>query len=601
MVRGTPPTLEERVDRAGRAVAPLLAGLVALGVTRSTMLPGLGFWDTGEFQAVAPTLGTAHPTGYPAFILLGWLASIVLGPVGEPAARMNALSGVLLAVAAGLTVVAVRQVAGRTLPALAAGVLLAVTPIPWQVGSFADPHMLHLALVAGILVLLLAWEQRRVAGDGTARDGIAGEQAADRWLVAAAGLYGVSLANHQLTLLLAPGIALLLLSVDRGILRRRRLVARCLVAMLGVAGLLYLELPLRASMGAPIVYGHPDTPIGFLFVVLGVQFAGDVAGPASDITAKGGELVGLVVRQFGVLAAALPVAFAVVALRRPRVALLTGTWAGVTVAFATVYHNAMIERYYLVPILCAVVWLGSATALAVDAVQARRLRASGNAAPAAFATADVGGAGGAGGAGGVAGAGLASGAPAGAGVASGAGGAPGTGATGGNAGGMPSLPVTATRGAASAQGRDWFAVRLAFVASAILLVPAVWAAPTTFAAVDQHADVSAGQWSRWALSTVDRDAVLLTWWSFSTPLWYRQAVLGERPDVAIVDDRDREDQGLGSVDDVIRANLATRPVYLVRLGNDLASLATRWQLVEVADPNGRQSLFRVAGPATGTR
>ena len=29
------------------------------------MLPGVGFWDTAEFQTVAPLLGTAHPTGYP--------------------------------------------------------------------------------------------------------------------------------------------------------------------------------------------------------------------------------------------------------------------------------------------------------------------------------------------------------------------------------------------------------------------------------------------------------------------------------------------------------------------------------------------------------
>ena len=33
------------------------------------MLPGVAYWDTGELQAVAPLLGTAHPTGFPTYVL----------------------------------------------------------------------------------------------------------------------------------------------------------------------------------------------------------------------------------------------------------------------------------------------------------------------------------------------------------------------------------------------------------------------------------------------------------------------------------------------------------------------------------------------------
>ena len=32
---------------------------------------------------VLPVMGTAHPTGYPTYVLIGWLASIVLQPFGE--------------------------------------------------------------------------------------------------------------------------------------------------------------------------------------------------------------------------------------------------------------------------------------------------------------------------------------------------------------------------------------------------------------------------------------------------------------------------------------------------------------------------------------
>ena len=81
-------------NRTARAVAtPLLASLIvaaiALVLARRALLPGLGFWDTGEFQVVGPLLGTAHPTGYPAYVILGWLAGVVLQPLGDPALRID--------------------------------------------------------------------------------------------------------------------------------------------------------------------------------------------------------------------------------------------------------------------------------------------------------------------------------------------------------------------------------------------------------------------------------------------------------------------------------------------------------------------------------
>jgi hypothetical protein len=92
------------------------------------------------------------------------------------------------------------------------------------------------------------------------------------------------------------------------------------------------------------------------------------------------------------------------------------------------------------------------------------------------------------------------------------------------------------------------------------------------------------------------DAVIVSWWSFSTPLWYRTVVLGERPDVQVVDDRDRLDESLGSVDDVIRANVAVRPVFLVRHPAEINALEETWILEIVPDPGGIQPLYRVIGP-----
>ena len=92
-------------------LGPVAVGVAALVATRIAMLPGVGFWDTAELQTVAPLLGTAHPTGYPTYVLLGWLANLVLAPFGEPALRMNIFSGLCVAVAAAVTADLVRVLA----------------------------------------------------------------------------------------------------------------------------------------------------------------------------------------------------------------------------------------------------------------------------------------------------------------------------------------------------------------------------------------------------------------------------------------------------------------------------------------------------------
>ena len=58
---------------------------------------------------------------------------------------------------------------------------------------------------------------------------------------------------------------------------------------------------------------------------------------------------------------------------------------------------------------------------------------------------------------------------------------------------------------------------------------------------------------------MEPNALILSWWSYSTPLWYVQRVEGRRPDIAIVDDRTRLDENLGGLTDVIDANLGDGP------------------------------------------
>jgi hypothetical protein len=510
----------DAVLRWGPAV---LVGVVAFVAARLAMLPGLGYWDTAELQTVAPIMGTAHPTGFPTYVLLGWLANMVLSPFGEPALRMNLFAALSVAVAAAVTVDLVRALTRSLTMGILAGLGLALTDIVWAIGTQAEAHALHLALLAIIVRLLVAWEAR-VQAD---------HPGADRMLVAAAAVFGLAIGNHSLTLLLALPVGLYVLAVEPGILRRPGLIARCALVLGAVVVLVFLELPLRAGpFRAPLVYGRPETWDGFWYIALAEQFRGSLIDPFGDLGGKAADLMDRLVGSFGILTALLPVAFVATALRLPRYALLSGLATAITCFFAASYENAEIERYYLGPVLFAWTWIAVLASMLVAAMSMTVERPPG--------TTDEGD---------------------------------------GAAGTRPRPP-----------GLDPV---LALGMAAALLVPTALALPQRHAAVDRSWDVAARRWVDRTLDQLAPDAVIVSWWSYSTPLWYAQHIEGRRPDVFVVDDRTRLDQDLGDVTDVIDANLPSRPVYLIRIdAPEIIALGRRYEL-EFLDGRDAGSLTRV--------
>ena len=521
-------------------LAPFGVGVIATALAAWRLMPGVGFWDTAEFQTIPPILGTAHPTGYPTYVILGWLASIVLAPFGEPAFRMNLLSAILVGVAAGITVDLVRLLTRSTIVGVAAGLGLAATPVVWFIGTHADPHALHLALFAGLLWLLVRWEIAR--NDEPSR--------ADRWLIAAAVVTGLSAGNHSLTLLLALPIGLFVLAVDPAILSRGRLTAMCVTAFAIPTIVLYLELPLRGGLisflEAPLVYGRPDTLGGFASIVTGEQFRGGVNDPFSDWPGKLGDLVKLAVRELGPLAGLVIAGFVATVIRHRTFALLTGSTLAITCLFNAAYVNADIQRYYLGPALIAWVWLAILAASVADGFRGTMLVRR-----------------------------------------------PGA-AAGERSGVMQEAQGPAPPGRGARAPIDPLGLAAAALAAVVLLLPTIAALPARAAVVDRTADRSAQLWLAAVLDEVEPGAIIVSWWSYSTPLWYAQVIEGRRTDIFVADDRTRIDMGLGDVTDVINGNLAIgRPVYAIRVDSrELAQMRTIYRLTPLASPFA-PNVFRV--------
>lgn len=516
--------------------AAVIVGIASLGLCAWRLMPGIGFWDTAEFQMVPPVLGTAHPTGYPTYVLIGWVASVVLAPLGEAAFRMNVLSAILVAVGVAFTTDLARRVSGSVVLGIAAGLSVAVTPIVWAIGTHADPHALHFTLVAIFLWFLVRWEHERRGNpmDPDADPDLDWASAAlpkpraDRLLLAAAAVVGLAVGNHSLTLLFGPPIILYVLAVEPGILGRRGFIAANIAAFAIPTVLVRFEMILRGGwLRAPFVYANPSTWDGFWYVTLGAQFHGWVTDPFGDIPGRIADLIEIGTSQLGILAPLVFVALAVTIVRQPRYALLTGTAFAITCFFNSVYPDGAIDRYYIVPVLIVWTWFAILGAAVVDVV---------------------------------------------------------TGASG--IGGLR-LP-----GPARSAG---------LIALALLLVvPGALAFSDRATLVDRTQDHAAQAWTDDVLNTLEPNAVVVSWWSYSTPLWYATIVDGRRPDILIIDDRDRLDQNLGDLDQVIDRFIATRPVYLIRNGSsELPALEGRFVVQPAGGPVATNLLRVTAIGATG--
>ena len=297
-----------------QAVSPtaLAGGLVWLGaflVYAFTAGPGIVelFDDSLEFQYVAPTLGIAHPTGYPLYTITGGLWSRILFPVGNWAWRMNLFS----ALSAATAVLLVHLIAARLLPhaggrelwaGLAAAAAFALGPVWWSQATVAEVYALHGLLMAAILLVTLTIPPLYASPQSPAE-----QKRAFRRMLLLCFLLGLSLAHHRTAVLLLPGVAVYLLWSVPDLWRPNRQWLFWLVAFL-IPLTLYLYLPLRAGQGVSDLNGsYTNTVQGFLDHVLARGYAGFFTGNTLGSPLAFGDALNRVWRQLGAFAGLLAV------------------------------------------------------------------------------------------------------------------------------------------------------------------------------------------------------------------------------------------------------------------------------------------------------
>ncbi len=172
-------------------------------------------------------LGIAHPTGFPLYTLLGYLWSHVVA-IGSVAFRMNAMSGVAIAITALAAYAVAREIGAGRWVALFATLWFAFTQDVWAHASRAEAQDLAVACEAIAIYAFLRWMRTGEA----------------RWFAGAFALCGLAMAAHPNALWLLPGLLIGTLVAQRK--PSLRLAALSTALMLGGLAL-YLYLPLRSA------------------------------------------------------------------------------------------------------------------------------------------------------------------------------------------------------------------------------------------------------------------------------------------------------------------------------------------------------------------
>ena len=287
-----------------------------------------------------------------------------------------------------------QKVAGNRAAAATATALFALSPAWWSQATIAEVYALHGLLVVLFLYLLLCWEEARSQETGTRRQG-SGDRgqgpedrrqetgdrdqlpaSSDRWLAAAALVFGLGLTHHRMIALMLPAALVFIFWTDPGLIRQpRRWVAPLLCAFIPL--LLYLYLPIRGQTVTSLDGTFVPTVAGTLDWVTARGYGIFLTGNPFGVERSASTIVALFLDQLGVLTIAAALMGLVTAWkfsRRRYVFLLLATIS--QVVFASAYKVQDVEVFFLPALMLTAVWAAWGLAPLFDGLALRGMNAA---------------------------------------------------------------------------------------------------------------------------------------------------------------------------------------------------------------------------------
>jgi hypothetical protein len=221
--------------------------------------------DSGLFTSASYFLGSAHPPGYPLYIIFGKLMTFL--PFGNIAFKVNLLTALFGALTALMAYNAASYITENSLVSIFAPLITLSSPLFIAESSKAEVYTLNAFLIMSIFYLGLKAVK---------------EDFFFKTLLLSLFLLGIGIGNHHI-------IGLMLIPIIYVVIIRRKELPSGAIALgilLVITGLsVYLLLYLRNLAGAFIHYSQVDSLIDFLQVFFRVDFGKGTIGAIQQVSA----------------------------------------------------------------------------------------------------------------------------------------------------------------------------------------------------------------------------------------------------------------------------------------------------------------------------
>jgi tetratricopeptide (TPR) repeat protein len=227
--------------------------VLSFAIYAVTLCPTIYWEDSAAFCAVHSLLGIPHSPGFPVYVLLGRIFTMLpFAGFAFCSNLMSAFWGSAALTVLFFLILETHNQAGiqeglSRLASTVAVLVFAFSSSFWLQTVRAEVYTLNLFLSLTSILLLLRWRQA------------ASIRAGCRWLLLFMFVLGLSLTNHPLlALTLAPAFLLLVLFTDHQVLlSAKRLGLLTIFVLLGLS--VYLYLPIRSGLGPAVNWGKPDS------------------------------------------------------------------------------------------------------------------------------------------------------------------------------------------------------------------------------------------------------------------------------------------------------------------------------------------------------
>lgn len=237
----------------GNIIAGLTAMFLPAIIYLFTVCPTIHWGDSGEFVSDIYCLGIPHPTGYPLYVLLGKLFTLI--PIGSIAFRVNLMSIVFGTLSIFLLYNLARQIFADRVVSVISALVFAFLGVWWFHCISAEVYSLHVFFVLLLSNLVLIYRQTSDI----------------RYIYAFCFCAGLSVTNHMTTVIFAvPFLYVIFISDYKKIFKIKNLLIESLLAVLPLT--LYLFLIFRSRQNPACDWGDPENLKSLFDVISGKQY-----------------------------------------------------------------------------------------------------------------------------------------------------------------------------------------------------------------------------------------------------------------------------------------------------------------------------------------